>query len=95
MVNMIKYLKVHAWRKYTYICTASFINALVNIYMQVPLMLKAGLLSGNCVQVTYKLSGNIHWWKLVPKEKMQLRVSSQFQPGHFACCPRQVALLHM
>ncbi len=64
---------------HTYACISGFINALVNIYMQVPLMLKTGLLSGNCVQVTYKLSANMHWWKLVPKEKMQHCVSDQFQ----------------
>ena len=42
-------------------------------------MLKTGLLSGNCVQLSYKLSTNMHWWKLVSKEKMQLCVSGQFQ----------------
>ena len=42
-------------------------------------MLETGLLSGNCVQVTYKLSANLHWWRFVSKQKMQHRVSGQFQ----------------
>ena len=43
--------------------------------MQVPLMLKTGLLSGNCVQVTYKLSANLYWWRFIPKQKRQHHVS--------------------
>ena len=42
-------------------------------------MLKTGLLSGNCVQLSYKLSTNMHWWKMVPTKKMQLRVSGHLQ----------------
>ena len=42
-------------------------------------MFKTGLLSGNCVQVSYRLSANMHWWTLVAEEQMQLRVSRQFQ----------------
>ena len=48
-------------------------------YTQVSLMLKTGPLSGNCVQLSYKLSTNMHWWKLVAEEQMQLRVSGHLQ----------------
>ena len=42
-------------------------------------MFKTGPLSGNYVQVTYKLSANMHGWTLVAEEQMQLRVSGHLQ----------------
>ena len=54
-------------------------------------MFKTGPLSGNCVQVTYKLSANMHWWKLVAEEQMQLRVSGHFQLTLHAAPDRQLS----
>ena len=51
-------------------------------------MLETGLLSGNCVQVTYKLSANLYWWRFVSKQKMQHRVSGQFQLNLHAAADR-------
>ena len=67
----VTYVGLHFW---SYKCPCEYIS-----YMQVPLVFKTGLLSGNCVQVSYRLSANMHWWKLVVEEQMQLCVSGQFQ----------------